>query len=268
MEVSVTIRCSMLSSYQDCPRRAAAKQWPALISDAGFSLERNLVSVGAAVGTATHKAGEAALAEKKISGMLLPFNDCLEQALCLFDEEISDGVEWDATTGNRDTSQKQIKRMSMAYYFGPAQEIFPAEIETKMVGSLGDGFLLTGHADLITAESTIHDTKTGVANRPHWGQLGGYSLLRLANGHSVSGLVCDFIKRCALAKPQEPVLRIEYDDATARAFAVSVVKRIKADIARFMETGDENSFLANPMSMLCGRKYCPAAGTNFCRLGM
>jgi hypothetical protein len=49
--------------------------------------------------------------------------------------------------------------------------------------------------------------------------------------------------------------------------AMSLIRKLERDYKEFLETGDPNTFLANPASMLCSEKYCPAWGTGFCQFG-
>jgi len=63
--------------------------------------------------------------------------------------------------------------------------------------------------------------------------------------------------------------------APAETAATNIIRHIEGDLRTFREgdparrilPGDPWSFVANPASILCSPKYCPAFGTQFCREG-
>lgn len=272
------IRSSMLPSYPDCARRSAAKTFRRDLERHGFELRSTQPSVGAAAGTAVHTAVESVLLAKIETGELGKLEPAIEQAMAGFDEETEPGCEWDDTTPNRNAAQKQIERMTRAYYHGPAKEGNPVAVELSLEADAGDGFLLTGHIDRVDAAEAgleVRDTKTGALVRPYYHQLGAYGLLVRSspellapgtNRNVVSALAIDFIKRCPKTRPQDPAVRNDYGVSVCERAAWSVVQRVKSDLGAFRETGDPEVFSANTMSMMCGPKYCPAFGTDFCEL--
>jgi hypothetical protein len=60
----MNIRASMLPSYPDCPRRAAAKQFKKDIQAAGYELRQTAPSAGSSAGTSVHKGSEVMLRAK------------------------------------------------------------------------------------------------------------------------------------------------------------------------------------------------------------
>jgi hypothetical protein len=246
-----------------------AGQFGRQIKRAGFDLRQTTSGAGAACGTAVHSSAEYVLGVKISTGELGKLSDGIDAAMASFDTEIADGVEWDATTGSRNAAQKQIKSMAGAYYHGPAQIIRPLEIERQMAADLGDGWMFTGRADVLDVRGVVRDTKTGVVKRPHFAQFGGYSLLCRSEGifPEVKGAVVDFVKRCKVGAPQAPAEEIIYPVDMCEVEAWNLIQRIKADVGRFMSSGDPREFLANPMSMMCSDRYCRAWGTKFCALG-
>lgn len=264
-----TIRCSMLPSYADCPRRAAAKQFRRDIEAAGFELRETQPSVGAAAGTAVHAVAASVLQHKIDTGELGKLDPALDEAMVGFDEETGSGCEWDDTTKNRNDAQRQILRMSRAYYHGVAVSVDPLFVELPVEATVGDGWRVTGHIDLVTRGGWVRDLKTGAVKRPYVHQLGGYSLLvRSAKVlPQVAGLGIDFIKRGRLSGTQSEPERMSYPVAVAEAEAWAMIGRIQEDVDRFVESGDPLVFLGNPCSMMCSDRYCPAWGTRFCGLG-
>ena len=259
----------MLPSYADCPRRAAAKQFRKDIEAAGFELRETQPSVGAAAGTAVHAVAASVLQAKIDTGELGKLEPALDEAMAGFDEETGNGCEWDDTTKNRNDAQKQILRMSRAYYHGVAVNVDPLAVEFPAEATVGEGWRVTGHVDLITRNGWVRDTKTGALVRPYHSQLGGYSLLARSAGvlPQVAGVGIDFIKRGRLSSPQAEPEAMNYPVGVCEAAAWALISRIQQDMVRFIETANPWEFLANPMCMMCGPKYCPCWGTRFCELG-
>ena len=248
-----TIRASMLPAWNDCPRRAAAKQYRRQIEAAGFPLRRLLPSIGAAIGTAVHVA---------VTGWRRVGR--IESDKAVFREEIGAGAEWDETTPNLQTAEAQITRMTIA---GSAIETGPAEYELPLRASLADGWDLTGTIDLITTDGAIDDLKTGTLIRPYQAQLGAYALLAEANGRAVTDISTTFVPRVSVKKPQPPAVRHPINLDTAKRAAWHTAQNIMADVGRFSKSDSPWEFPANPMSLMCSAKYCPAHGTTFCTLG-
>ena len=256
------IRCSMLPAYGDCARRTVGRQYPKLLVEHGFELRKTLPSVGAAIGTAVHAAAAAMLRVKR-DGPPNP-EDQLDP-LASFREEIANGVEWDATTPRLATAEKQIASLIRAYLLR-LKDVEPVLIEQDFKATVPncDGWELTGRLDLYTADKVIDDLKTGALPRPYIYQLGGYALLMDANGYEVRGVGTTFVKRVGITKPQPEPVPAPYDLDTALKCAWAAIQEIRRDVEAFAETGNPYTLRANPMSMMCSQKYCPAWGTAFC----
>lgn len=263
------IRSSMLPGYQDCARRAAAKQYASLVLAAGFEVRKLKPSIGAAVGTAAHAVAEGIL-RARMEGRELQVKQAMEPALEGFREEIREGAEWDNTTPNLDTAVYQIGRISMAYAHGLPQDGQVVAVELSIKADAGDGFELSGHVDRVDmteAGAFIRDLKTGYVQRPYVQQLGCYSLLYRANyPDPVAAVGVDFVQRTPRTRPQADPEHHAYRVDLAERAAWSVIQRIKEDVTRFAKSGNPEMFACNPMSMMCGPKYCPAHGTTFCEI--
>ena len=185
-----------------------------------------------------------------------------------FDEEIAPGAIWDATTANRNAAQLQIRSLARAYYHGVAKHVDPLEVELYLEADAGDGFLLTGNIDLVTVQGSVRDLKTGAVDRDYFAQLGCYALLcrSQVDPYDVTGIGIDWIKRTGHTKPQPPVIHKEYQLAACQRQAYDVVAAIKRDVNEFRASGNPAAFVCNTMSMMCGDKYCPAWGTDFCSI--
>ncbi len=262
------IRASMLPAWPDCPRRSAAKSFKYLVKAKGYALRELPPSIGAAVGTAVHKVAEVVLQHKIDTGEVGSQADGFEQALVGFREEIAPGAVWDDTTPNVNAAEHQINSLAKAY-MQVAETVMPKAVELSLEANAGDGFLLTGHIDLLTADEYVRDLKTGAVDRPYYQQHGAYALLVRSNQISgIQGLAVDWLKRVGKTKAQPPVVIKEYSvDACQRA-ALEVIGDVKRCVQDFEKTGSAVAFSANCMSMMCNDKYCPAWGTAFCPVSM
>jgi hypothetical protein len=287
----------MLPAYNDCPRRAAARQFKKEIQGAGYKLRVQLPSIGAAVGTAVHKYIENYFVAKMQD---LELANPIDEVMSLFEDEIKTGVIWDDTTTSIDTAKMQIERMATVYIEGVGKDLMPLATEVAVEAEItsqpphnpsnleGNKWQLTGHIDLVCKGENgvvIRDWKTGAVVRSHHAQLGAYSLLwrsrdadaeffkhtdttDLTDLHGffshVEGVAIDFIKRIPKRRGQEEAICTMYDVGLCERTAYATVFRIIGEFDKFMETGDYESFPANPMSMLCTEKYCECFGSDFC----
>jgi hypothetical protein len=261
--MTTNIRCSMLPSYADCGRRAAAKQYRKEVEGAGFALRELDPSVGAALGTAVHSGAAMLLQAKKASGQVGSESDALEFAVGEFDEGTRDGATWDDTTPNKNVAHFQIRRL-IASYAELAGRVDPALIEFPLRVDAGDGFELTGTIDLLTKQLALRDLKSGALPRPYQAQLGSYSLLLKSNNVAVAETLIDWLPRAPKTKPQPSVETQRYAVDTCERAAFATIKLIKRDVTEFRRTGDPWAFQANPCSMMCVERFCPAHSTKFC----
>lgn len=249
----------------DCSRRAAAKSLTDEITDAGYELRKLSPSAGGALGTASHAASEFMMQRKMDTGALAPVQEAIEHAVAKFGEEIADGVVWDDATPNRNAALIQMEKQVKAYV--PVMEGFtPVALELSLKADVGDDFVLSGHLDILAEPGDIRDEKYGALNRPYQSQLGAYSLLARSNGFPVTGLKIDWIQRVGKTKVQPPCQTFDYDVGEAEQAAHGIIARVKQDTMQFRQDPDGlwRAWPANPMSLMCSEKYCPAHGTNFC----
>lgn len=271
------VRASSLSGYADCPRRAAARMFRALVEAAGFKLRDNTRSIGAAVGTAVHKAAFVMLSEKARTGELPPASMSSDAAIETVNTETGDGILWDRETPELNTAQQQVLRMSRVYRDQVAPGIQPVIVEERLealVPWTRCGLVLSGQADVIAREpGRVTDLKTGKRKGNHNGQIGAYALLaRTAAIQDINQAGIDFIQRTALKKPQPDAVRERVPVEQAEQTASNILRHIDGDLTTFREgdaerrilPGDPAAFLANPSSMLCSAKWCPAHGTEWC----
>lgn len=276
----VVIRASSLSGYADCPRRSAARMFRREIIAAGFDLRETPPGIGAAIGTAVHKAAAVMLAEKADKGTLPPDDVTDDAAIETLRAETAPGILFDRESPEINAAELQVRRMARAYRNGVAPDIQPLLIEERLEAQVTPLIALSGQADVIAREpGRVRDLKTGKRLGNHAPQIGAYSLLARTpteanpDGVDVQQASIDWVPRVSSKKPQPAPEQHRHDVARCETAALAVLRHIEGDLRTFREgdmargvlPGDPWSFVANPSSMLCGPKYCPAHGTSFCR---
>lgn len=272
------IRVSSLTLYPDCPRRTAARLFWREISAAGHRLRSTPRGIGALIGSAVHRAAEVILREKAASGRLPPSTvaaDCAAQTL---GDALAEGeVAMDQVTANRVEAEVQSVGMARAYHRMIAPQVEPVLVEEPLEAEYEPGLVLAGRPDLVAREpDRVRDLKTSTRlTGRHLPQIGGYALLARSHGYAIEDAAVDGIRRVAVGKPQPEPVSSPVPLAQAEAAAVGVLRHIVDDLRRFREgdperhvlPGDPWAFPANPQSILCSAKFCPAHGTEFCREG-
>lgn len=256
------IRPSGLSDYGDCARRAAARLFAEDVKRKGFTLRQLRPHIGGAVGTAVHTA-RAALLNKKLEGKTPSTTEAISEAVARFEADIADGVNWDSITKTKDEAINQMAGLIKSYSLYILPQENPRFIEKRVRKPLGDGYILQGTMDGYDRSSRIIDAKTGTRNSNHTFQVGSYSLGLKEEGETPEEAQIHWLQR--RKEPQPPVLET-YDLKTAETAALAMALRLKQEHQHFVKTGNEWSFAPNPNTHLCGEKYCPAWGTDFCTL--
>jgi len=269
---NLRIRASMLPAYNDCPRRAAARQFRREIEKAGYALNSELPSIGAAVGTATHAMVEAYFNSRILLENYSEENSAMK-ALQALKEETSKGCIWDDSTPSIETAEKQIRRMANVYIEEHGKNLKPVATEIRITASIDEGWELSGQIDLLAEDENgnlwLRDLKTGAVSRSHHAQLGAYSLLFRTSPPDnlpakLKGAAIDFVKRTPKTRPQDSIKITEYDVSLCEKTAWATIQRVVRDMQNFQDSRDPYSFPENPMSMLCNKTYCIAHGTDFC----
>jgi RecB family exonuclease len=277
MSDPLILRPSSLTTYADCPRRWAAKHMADEVRAAGYALTRPPLPthVGAAVGTAVHTAVSVSL-KPRIEGSeaLAPRDVAEDAAIEALRGETEHGVAWDEATPDMNTAEKQVVRMSRAWRASPAADVVPLAVETRLEVVITDGIHLSGQADTVTRspDMAIRDLKTGTRRRANGLQYGAYAMVWRGHGIPVTRLVEDYLRRAPLREEQLPPVEIEVGLRTAMNDAWETLQAIARDVREFRNrAGDPDgrppngAFRPNPGSSLCGERFCPAWGTDFCR---
>lgn len=270
------IRPSSLTSWADCPRRAAAVMLRREIeADLGIVLCKASSGVAAMIGTALH-AGAAAMLQDKLTGRWGAGSRTAgeQAALATFADQTLSGVVWDATSPNRNVGERQLVRMAAVYARDLAPRIEPEAVEERREVDAGDGFVVSGQSDVVgyvaRERRKVRDLKSGVVSRTHAAQIGAYAIIEHSHGQPVVGAVVDFIPRVRITAEQPPAATSEYPLEDIVQVALHRIDRIKREVSEYrrrVEAGDEApewAFDSNPMSMLCTERFCPAWGTTWC----
>lgn len=246
-----------------------------MVTAAGFQLAPPRPRhIGAAVGTAVHAGIAYTLQTKRTSGTLGNETEAENRAEMALIEQTQNGVTWDETSANIPIAKQQAARMVRTYRRHLAPTVTPLIVEERLVADVGDGWLVSGQADLLTGnpDEGLRDNKTGTVRRANGVQYGAYAIVFEAHGYRVPELHEDFIRRVSIKSEQPPPLTVEVDRGEAVRGAWNVISAIKRSASEFEARladphGDDplGAFLPNPASSLCGERWCPAWGTKFCR---
>lgn len=253
----------MISGWQDCPRRSAAKAFQKHFEELGYVFREQSTQIYSVVGTAVHAGASHTLKEKMIDN-IIPVKEAIEISIENYKENTIDGVEFDNITDSNNTAQKQIINIQNTYHTQIVPFTKPVAVEFAMEVEAPGGILVTGHPDLLEMENVV-DTKTGKSGENHHGQLGCYSLLAKAKqiAFPKKGRI-DWIPRTSLKKPPADAVQFEYDIDICEAEAKSTLTDIARQWAKFKESQNIFVFPTNTKSMLCGPKYCIGYGTDLC----
>lgn len=271
------IRCSSLTNYPDCARRAAAELFPKDIEAAGYKLRSMPKSIAAHIGSGVHAAGAAILIDKRDNGIWSADAAITQGIETLHKRSLEEGVAYDDQTRNVNEAEQQVKRMSLTFITYVVPKVEPIAVEERLEAEIAPGLILSGQKDNVGREPRkLRDLKTGARMKSHNPQVGGYTLLEKSHSQPVDSAVIDFIQRVSLKKDQPPPIEVAVNLADAETAAVKIVDMIVRDLNSFrfgsadgkILPGDPWSFSANPSSMLCSPKFCKACGdrgpSSFC----
>lgn len=267
MDAPIVIRASSLDDAADCPRRHALRMFREIQQH--YPLRKLYPAIGGLVGTSVHMAAVLMLGGRNSQ-------EATMAAQALFETEAQGGMTLDAVTPSRTVALQQINRGSRTYAVKVLPRVQPALIEKQLTAIISPDLTLSGSPDLFTSDRVLRDLKDEIRGRPHLNQLGSYALLLRSHGHVVERVVIDHIKRQtpkALRTQPAHYEEIEYPVSTAEDSAHDVIKRTAASLMEYRQRQADKdpraylAFRANPNSVLCTQKYCPAWNTAWCREG-
>ena len=263
-ETSPLIRVSSLAGWTDCPRRSAARTFRDRLEADGYVLRDRANIVSASVGTGLH-AGVAHALREKIEERVAKLARMVEISIETYRADTAEGVDYDSTTDSANTAERQLGAMNQSYYADVLPVVEPVTVETRMEARTAAGFTVSGQPDMLDAAAAVHDLKSGKAGDTYQAQLGGYLLLAKANGQPAPvDAVIDWVPRSRLSKPQPVAVSYRYPAAMCEAEAKAVLNQITHQWTDYKAKQDPAAFPCNPMSMLCGPKYCAAYGSEWC----
>lgn len=260
------VRASTLAGWPDCERRGATKVLRAEIEAAGYTLRGERRNIGAIIGTAVHFSAKEVLSEK-MNGRTAPASFAADAAITSL-RTATDVTEinFDKETVDANDAERVAKRMALTFRTHVVPMVEPIAVEERLEADAGNGLILSGQSDLVAIEPyRVVDLKTGKRRGHYKPQLGAYTLLNRSHGRPITKALETFVQRVPFGKPQPDPITVEHNLADAETAAANVIERIGQTVARFRATKDPWSFMANPSSMLCSAKFCPAHGTEFCR---
>lgn len=270
------IRPSSLSTLPDCGRRFAARHLRDLVATAGYRLRAGMPRhIGAAVGTAVHAGVAYTLETKRATGELGNATEAEQRTEAALVSDLAEGAMWDDTTPGINIAKLQAARMTRSYRRHLAPHVTPLMVEARLVADVGDGWHVSGQADTMAGdpENGLRDLKTGTRQRQHSVQYGAYGIILAAHGYPLRSITEDYLARVRRDAEQPAPLSIQVPLQPAIAEAWDTIDAIKLASAEFerrlADPGGRDpagAFRANPMSSLCGARWCPAFATDFCRL--
>jgi len=262
---SMKIHASTLSSWSDCPRRAAARLLCDEIKEEGYTLRPRQQSIGAIVGSGAHDAAGLILSERA-QGRAVSTSAATEVAVESFRRQCDGEIMWDSTTPTRTAGEKQVAQQTRIFSESAAASIEPVGVEIRRSAQINN-FTITGRYDVELVDGAIEDHKFGSGNWPAAGQLGGYSLLKKsANGASATALRINYVARVPVGKSHPGLVQTTYSVEACEREAWATIQRITAGVLAWRAAKTPLVFACNLQSVLCSPKYCSAHGTEWCEL--
>ena len=276
---NVTIlRCSYLSGWQDCPKRNVAKvlrDW--IHNNTEYILRIPMNNVSGLVGTASHEANIHILEIKMTMGVNTKqdLNDGIEKGIIDFHKKVNEivNVDYDKTTPSDNVAEKQIIKITTAYFNGIAPEVMPIGLEKRLecnldkavsIENLSYNFTLSGQPDIVT-KYAIRDIKTGKNAQTSHAQLGAYSLITKSHGeNSPVNCIIDHVPRVGAKTVQPAPESYSYKAELCENEAKAAISRATWDLATILHYKDPAKIACNTSSMLCSEKYCTCYKTDFC----
>lgn len=270
----LVIHASSLPGFPDCARRWAARHFFALLADFGFVLRPTPTGAAMPVGTGVHAGACEALTEKMLTGRLAPLSQAEDRAIDALRQEIEEqDIAWDSRDiKDESTAERHVLAMVRVHHKEVAPGIRPASVETRLEATVCEGVILTGQSDVTEVDKTVRDLKTSVKATGAWGpQIGAYARLSRSHGQPIEHAAVDLIRR-GNAKRDPESITLKQSVRACEVASQRILEGILSARSRFVDgdpdrhlyPGDPWAFTANPMSMTCGDKYCPAWGTSFC----
>lgn len=264
MSDKLNLRSSSLGTYSDCLCRGFANSFRKKIFELGFVLNDQNYNISAALGTAAHEGAKIDLIAIKDGKDRPSMADVEAASMATLDDKIQIETQYDGSTPNYNTAQKQLAAIVKSHYLKVAPLSDPLYVEKRLWCNVGDKIILTGQPDEISRSMVIKDIKTG-AKKSYIFQLGGYGILAEAQGLEIDGAEIIGLprpKRGGVVEIYKENISGEVMHHGAIPATFSLLNTI-CDKYDALEAGDQ-ILDVNPSSSMCSRRMCPAYGTNFC----
>ena len=261
--MQIWLRSSLLD--EDCDRRLAAKQWPKLLEKHGFELTKRANNIGAALGRAAHRVFAAQLRLKRDAGVHSDYLAGVGDSMALFDQEVKDeGIEVDQTTPSRDDAVSQIAAMAKEFNGGYLPYATPQLIEEELAiwKDRDRQVMLTTTPDHCSTAGDVDDFKTGAREPVAPYQLGQQAIILAEHGYKAKRVSTIWIPRPG----NKDLMRRSWPLKEAKEAAESRVEHLVASFREYEKERSPLAFDANPQSMTCDKRFCPAFATAFCPL--
>lgn len=304
MDFKREIGGSIVPSVQDCERRAAAQMYKLDLLALGFDdLGVGRSSPALRVGKAVHAAVEIGLHEKLGSTSVaigreqygdtlrtVPLNDGVPIDIKMTDlagDILEENFDEDVDVDEEERPSAKCRcgcNGEPVWHFGnlvekmipPAVQLVnsiePAQVEPEIIVEPEwiPGWQIKAHPDVIDTSNVIHDVKTGKNYEvpdTYQAQLGTYVIAF----PEAEGIQIDYMKKPGTTQEAPPPISKRYPMQAAAAQAEDQITRFVTATEEFMDPTsawhlDPRVFRANPSSMMCSKKFCPAFGTSFCEL--
>lgn len=275
MSAILNIHASSIDGFLDCPRRAIADRYPALLTNAGYQVKETTQYVTGNIGSAVHAAADF-LNQDYITTGDPPTEDMIiaagEQGFDKFQNLLVKTLEkmdvkYTAKFPDDTVIRKHIADYARIY----ATVILPTrnlqESEKFFKIPLKEGFQLTSTADGY-GDNTVFDLKTGDKLTPAFAQVGTYVWAFKVSGYTVHNVQLDYLTK---AQPGKSTLRetahhvvIKYNANECEKIAQYGIARLMSMLEEFQATQDIHVFPVNPRSAGCDSFYCKLYGTTSC----
>ena len=274
----LSFRASSFGDYESCPRRFGARFLLAsgMANDFGFHARPLQNNIGAVIGTAVHSGVAHLMRELKRTGEHGGYGRtqaAQSVAGCEVADMTQEPVHLDSTTKTTTAAIATAQGMVARYHIDARPSSEPVIIESGMAAIfphpdlMEEGYRVTGTMDLYMVERELWDFYTGRNPPNKVAQSGNYSLILRSNEHEVDRISIKHALRVGGTNTQPPIATVDIPQVIAERHALAVSRRAAHDVNEMLRTGDAEVLMANPSDRLCGKKYCPAHGTSFCRIG-
>ncbi len=246
-----------------------------LAHDYGFEFNNTKNHVGSAVGTAAHEGVAFLMRQFKATGQwggMTRAKQGAAAAAAAMVEEARESLIMDRITRGTEDAVKAAMKIVTAYHETMIPTGEPLIIEKGLKCTFQDPqfmseYELTGTLDVFLMGGFLRDLKTATELKNYYAQIGCYIDLLESNGYPVSGAYIDHYPRTRPGMLQIPGVPVAINKEVAKKHSRLVHLQTFRALQEMIDSGDPEVLVARPSTRLCSKKFCPAYGTDFCKLG-